>query len=86
MTQHDPSVFQDPDEFIPKRWIENNPDRLAEMEQAMLAFGYGARLCLGKHITGIEMIKPVPEILREFTVTLTYPEKEWRVINQWFVL
>lgn len=29
------------------------------------------------------MSKVIPELLRQFTIELTYPEKEWHVVNHW---
>jgi cytochrome P450 len=83
---HDADVFPDPESFIPERWIDNTPDRLKEMEQSWFIFGAGARTCIGKNISLMEMAKLVPQLLREFTFELTYPEKEWTTTNVWFVI
>lgn len=83
VVQHDPSVFPDPEAFIPERWIGNSPDRLKQMEASMFLFGSGSRMCLGKNIAFLELYKLVPEILRRYTVTLAHPEKEWTVENRW---
>lgn len=46
-------------------------------------FGAGARTCIGKNISIMEMGKLVPQILREFDVAL--PDgKEWTVHTWWF--
>ncbi|KAJ9642832.1 hypothetical protein H2199_004353 [Coniosporium tulheliwenetii] len=83
--QHDPAVFEDPEAFRPERWIEASKEKLREMEQSFFAFGAGTRTCIGKNISLMEMSKVVPQLLREFEVRLTEPEKEWRVKNVWFV-
>lgn len=55
------------------------------MDRNYLAFGAGARTCLGKNISLLEMSKLVPQILRNFTVELADPEKEWELADYWFV-
>ena len=85
VVQHDPSVFPDPETFIPERWIDNSPDQLKQMEASIFLFGGGSRMCVGKSIAFLEIYKLVPEILRRYTVTLANPEKEWTVENRWWV-
>jgi cytochrome P450 len=82
---HDPSVFPDPESFIPERWLESPPEKLAEMEMSFFSFGAGSRTCVGKYISLIEMQKIVPQLLREFEVRLADPEREWKLRNHWFV-
>lgn len=31
------------------------------------------------------MSKVIPELLRNFTVELAHPEKDWRVVNHWYI-
>lgn len=46
-TRHrDPTVFADPLQFNPDRWI--SPSR--EMKDAFMAFGAGTRVCIGSHL------------------------------------
>jgi cytochrome P450 len=82
---HDASVYPDPEAFIPERWIENSPERLKQMEQSFFVFGSGSRTCIGKNISLMEMTKLIPQMLREFTIELTHPEREWKTKNIWFV-
>lgn len=83
VVQHDPNVFEDPESFIPERWIENSPERLREMDASMFLFGGGNRICIGKNIAYLEVYKLMPEILRRFSVTLAHPEKKWEIQNRW---
>lgn len=57
----------DTDKFRPNRWLES-PDRAAEMNQFLFTFGAGARTCVGKNISFLEMYKLVPAVLRTFEV------------------
>lgn len=78
-------IYPDPDAFIPERWIDSAPEKLREMEQAFFNFGAGARSCVGRNISLMEMQKVVPQLLREFEVRL-WEEREWRTRNVWFVV
>ncbi|GAB7362699.1 hypothetical protein MBLNU230_g3006t2 [Neophaeotheca triangularis] len=77
-------VFPEPTAFKPERWLEATEQHLKLMDSLWeLNFGAGARKCLGRHISWVEMSKVVPELLRRFKIELTHPEKEWRVVNHW---
>lgn len=59
----------DADEFNPVRWLqapaetdENYCKRLKAMTSADLAFGYGPRACLGKHVAEMEIYKFIPTL------------------------
>jgi cytochrome P450 len=45
----------------------------------------GSRTCVGKNISLMEMAKVIPQIVRNFDLELTYPKREWRTTNHWFV-
>jgi len=51
----------------------------------VLQFGLGSRTCLGRHISTLEMSKLVPEIVKNFDLTLGMRKDEWKTINYWFV-
>lgn len=51
----------------------------------MFQFGAGARTCIGKNISLLEIYKLVPTFLRNFEVELEKPGTEWRTHNAWFV-
>ena len=76
---------QDANDFRPERWLEASREQLKLMDRNYLAFGSGARTCLGKNISLLEMSKLVPQILRNFNVELVNPEKEWELSGYWFV-
>lgn len=64
-----PEVFgQDVDAFRPERWIEARPDQLKVMKATMFQFGAGARTCIGKNVSLLEVYKLVPSFLRRFEV------------------
>lgn len=72
IVQRRPEVFGvDVDTFRPERWIEASPDKLKEMKGTMLQFGAGARTCIGKNISLLEIYKLVPSFLRRFEVSFS---------------
>lgn len=81
-----PEIFgADVDTFRPERWIDASPDKLREMKGTMLQFGAGARTCIGKNISLLEIYKLVPSFLRRFEFELEHPGAEWKTHNAWFV-
>jgi cytochrome P450 len=80
------SVFgEDVDDFRPERWLEAKPEQLKEMKAAMFQFGAGARTCIGKNISLLEIYKLVPSFLLRFSVELDDKNGEWKTHNGWFV-
>lgn len=81
-----PEIFgEDADEYRPERWTEASAAQLKEMKATMFQFGAGARTCIGKNISLLEIYKLVPTFLRNFEVEMAEPEKEWKTCNAWFV-
>ncbi|OAG37657.1 hypothetical protein AYO21_08141 [Fonsecaea monophora] len=76
---------EDCDSFRPERWLEESEERLAAMERANFAFGYGKRGCLGKNIAMLEISKLVPQLLRHYTFSFARPDLEWKVRGGWMV-
>ncbi|KAH8750876.1 cytochrome P450 [Hyaloscypha finlandica] len=83
---------EDVEVYRPERWLadetkDRNAEekRIKEMTGTMLQFGAGARTCIGKNISLLEMYKVVPSFLRRFEIRLENPTKEWTIHNAWFV-
>ncbi|KAF2647336.1 pisatin demethylase [Lophiostoma macrostomum CBS 122681] len=82
----DESIFgRATDCFRPERWLEASDARRTEMNNALFSFGAGARSCIGKNISLLEMHKLVPAVLRKFRIELVDPSAEWQLHNAWFV-
>ncbi|KAF5003748.1 hypothetical protein FDECE_9719 [Fusarium decemcellulare] len=45
-----PDVFPSPDEWIPERWLNQRPEKLAEMRRWFWAWGSGGAMCIGSNI------------------------------------
>ncbi|KAK7427324.1 hypothetical protein QQZ08_006093 [Neonectria magnoliae] len=88
-----PEIFgPDVDEYRPERWLADpNEDadeeakRIKKMNGMMFQFGMGSRTCIGKNISLLEIYKVVPSLMRRFDINLRDPNKEWTIINAWFV-
>ncbi|ETI22722.1 hypothetical protein G647_06798 [Cladophialophora carrionii CBS 160.54] len=81
----DKTVYgEDADVFRPERWLDAEPERLKLMERSFLAFGAGARTCIGKNISILEMGKFIPQILRHFDLEWAADHPEWRTEAVWF--
>lgn len=50
-----------------------------------IQFGHGARTCLGKNISMMEMCKLIPQLVRKFDFRLADPDAELKTYNAWFV-
>lgn len=69
---------EDVEVFRPERWLvaegkdkEAEEKRIKEMGATLLHFGMGARTCIGKNISLLEIYKLVPSVLRRFEVCFT---------------
>ena len=45
----DADVYEDPNEWRPQRWIDQNSSHLDEMHRSFWAFSSGPRMCIAKH-------------------------------------
>lgn len=44
-------MFSDPDTFVPERWLNEDGSLRSDMRDAELsAFGFGRRICPGRHL------------------------------------
>ena len=62
----------DVDVYRPERWIEAGKEERKNMEGTMFQFGMGARTCIGKNISLLEIYKLVPSFLRRFEVCFIF--------------
>ncbi|KAF2229156.1 cytochrome P450 [Viridothelium virens] len=70
----------DVDSWRPERWLVEK-ERAARMWDEVGAFGIGQRACLGQHIARAEMMKIIPQFLREFIIEAASP---WQCLERWF--
>jgi hypothetical protein len=74
---------EDAETFRPERWFEDE-QRVREMKRCNMAFGAGARVCIGRNISMMEIVKLVPTLMRTYDFRLVDPSKEWHVLGHWF--
>ncbi|OBT58519.1 hypothetical protein VE04_01242 [Pseudogymnoascus sp. 24MN13] len=85
------SVYgEDAESFRPERWLDEEnegeawEERVREMKRCNMAFGAGPRVCIGRNISMMEIIKFIPALVRMYDFRLADPEKEWKVLGHWF--
>lgn len=73
------SVYgHDARQFNPYRWLNLDEVQRREMEKNNLAFGGGARQCIGKNISLMEINKALPSLLRTFDIRFPDFEPTWQ--------
>ncbi|XP_065365991.1 probable cytochrome P450 12a4, mitochondrial [Calliphora vicina] len=80
----DPKYFQQPDKFLPERWLRS--PALAGAENVCpaskgdpfvyLPFGFGPRICIGKRIVDLELETVLARLLRNFEIKFDYPTED----------
>lgn len=67
----DPSVFPNPNDFIPQRWLLHDPlGQRNNPERYFVAFGKGARMCQGMHFALTEIYTALTALFRRFDFEL----------------
>ncbi|XP_042306666.1 steroid 21-hydroxylase [Sceloporus undulatus] len=63
---HDQSIWPDPQEFRPERFLESNA--MAEAQRHLVPFSCGARVCLGEALARMESFFFLTYLLRDFQI------------------
>lgn len=66
VVHHDARWFQDPDAFVPERWLDGLADRLPRF--AYFPFGGGPRICVGNHFSLLEAKLVLATLMQEVEV------------------
>jgi len=64
----DSTVFPSPDTFLPERWLECSQAELANMNQHMMPFGTGTRVCGGQNLAQMMLRIAIAAVIRNFTI------------------
>lgn len=78
-TLHDPEVYENPDEFIPERWIPGS--KASEAHKNWLVFGTGPHVCLGQTYVMMNLIGMIGRaaLFYDWTHTVTDKSETIRV-------
>ena len=71
LIHRDPSIYPDPDRFIPERFLDNPPGTYT-----WIPFGGGVRRCLGAAFAQFEMAVVLRELVRRYEVQPANPASE----------
>ena len=63
---HSTKYFNNPDEFIPERWLTADDETMEKMKKAYVPFSLGVRRCLGMHLAMLEMKICLASIIQKF--------------------
>ena len=69
-TTRDPEIWENPDQFQPERFLDENNEIIKSKADAVLAFGVGRRRCLGEHLAKMELFLFVANIFQKCNVDL----------------
>lgn len=66
----DTSVFPSPETFLPDRWLDvgTNAEQLSRMNQHMMPFGTGSRVCGGQNLAQAMLKVALASVIRNFEV------------------
>ncbi|KAH3996196.1 hypothetical protein HBI13_126060 [Parastagonospora nodorum] len=71
---HNPSVFTQPEDFTPERWLVGPDDALYPKKGAWRAFEWGPRACIGQTLAQLELKVALVMTVRMFDVQEAYGE------------
>jgi cytochrome P450 len=64
---HDPNVYSDPKVFRPERYFAK-PNKPAEPDPSQFVFGYGRRICPGRHVADNALFVTIAQVLAVFQI------------------
>ena len=62
------AVFPEPDIWRPQRWLDATEEEFVEMEKSWVPFGYGSRICIGRHLAMLEIKTAIAGLVTQFEV------------------
>lgn len=66
--------IREPDEFIPERWADTDPDA-AKLKELFLPFSFGRRGCVGQNLAALEMKLVLAALFYRYEFELLCPEQ-----------
>ena len=75
----DPTLFPEPDKFIPERWLG---DSVGDMNNALTPFSVGSRNCIGQNLAKAELYLAVSKIFRQLRISLNPTMTDWDMVME----
>ncbi|KAI0180673.1 putative benzoate 4-monooxygenase cytochrome P450 [Hypoxylon sp. FL1284] len=82
INRHRRTFGDNPDSWEPERWLAG-VEKHKKLEQSVLTFGAGRRVCLGKHLGMLELKKLIPFLVLNYDMQVVNPQA-FSVENAWF--
>jgi len=72
-----PAIFPNPNAFVPDRWLVADAAELSAMNQHMMAFGGGLRVCGGQNFAQQAIRTMLVAMVRNFTIASPPETNAW---------
>ena len=72
VVHRDPTVFPEPNAFVPERWLDG---KSKDLQKYFFTFSAGARVCIGKNLSYLEQSVLVAAVVRRYDFGL--PSADW---------
>jgi len=66
ITSNDACNFENPEKFLPDRWLRESSERHSAHPFANIPFGHGARSCIGRRFAQLELYIMMIKIVQRF--------------------
>lgn len=63
---HDPEIYEEPDEFVPERFLKDGKLNRQIRDPAVAAFGFGRRICPGRFFSDNSLFMMIASVLAVF--------------------
>jgi len=70
---NDPNNFDDPEKFVPERWLRDSEQRHSAHSFANLPWGHGARACIGQRFAKLELYMMMVKLVQRFKMAQEGP-------------
>lgn len=79
---HDPSIFPNPYEFRPERWLEAEGPHKKAMMDNFIPFSVGPRACIGRNLAYFEQQILVATLVHRYDFEMVAPDYELPVVER----
>jgi len=73
---HDPRIYEDPSTFKPERFLQPEPER----DPRQFMFGFGRRVCAGRHLADVSIFLACAMVLSVFDI-MKYYDKDGKTVE-----